>query len=115
MAGNKPKAKRRGCLRFSVGCLGLLFILLVIFAGLAIAFKPDEKALRSEACKKSGSIACGAGSTGETLGLYKISYHDHTVFSTLTLKLPGDTERTVALGALGQVIALELPDPPKIR
>jgi hypothetical protein len=95
--------------------LGLVLVLLVVFAGLAIAFKPDEKALRDGACKKSGSIACGAGSAGETIGLYKISYHDHTVFSTLTLKLPGDSERTVALGVLGQVIALELPDPPKIR
>jgi len=91
-------------LALPLGCLGIAVLFAVIFACIATATKPTEAAMRTEVCSKMGIFACGAGKLGESLGMVQFTYHDYLFFSTLTVKVANEPEKTAAIGILGQIM-----------
>lgn len=84
----------------------VLFLLVVLAAIAAAVTKPNESALRGALTEKYGLIY-GAGAVAEKLGLLNVQYHDYLLFSSLSVQVPFDAERTVAYGIFGKTI---LPD-----
>ena len=106
------KAGSSGFGVLSGGCLTFILILLVIVALAAVATKPTESALKNSLAAKYGWLFQVGSTLGQNLGLVNFAYHDYLFFSTLTIQVIGEPERTAAFGVFGQVITPgEIPQP----
>ncbi|HEV7644501.1 MAG TPA: zinc ribbon domain-containing protein [Pyrinomonadaceae bacterium] len=82
---------------------GLLILLLAVITVAAALTKPSESVLKNALVEKY-PLLYGIGFVEEKIGLGNMKYHDYLIFSTFSVDLIGEPERTVAFGLFGKTI-----------
>jgi hypothetical protein len=95
------------------GVIGLLIVLLLIGIAAAVT-KPSESAMKEALLEKHG-LHYSVGAIAENVGLVEMKYHDYLIFSTLTVEILLQPERTAAYGVFGKTFVSDttLPKPGK--
>jgi hypothetical protein len=98
----------------------VLFLLVILVGVIAAVTKPNESALKNALLEKYG-LVYGVGALAEKIGLVEMKYHDYLIFSTLSIQLGIEPERTVAFGLFGKTVvpdafsSLSRVEPPRSR
>lgn len=85
-------------------------VFLVVIGLGAIVTKPGEAELKDAMMKKYASIYVPAV-IEQIPGLVDFKYHNHVVFSKVTIKIGDEAERTAAIGAFGSIFLANLESP----